>query len=202
MPNYLKRSLTIVFLCLFLVACSKSGSTRYYLLEAQTNLPAGEDRNQDTGMLIGLGPVNFPDYLKRSQIIMRDNRTEVFILDGHRWAEPLQENFIRVLAQDLLALHPSARVIVYPSRQWSEVDQQVIIDVNRFDSDSRGETVLETQLTLIRKGEPAETVTRYSRLVLENKTIENHAGMVDVLSRLVQQLAEQITIFIGEAEGK
>lgn len=202
MPNYGKLSLILALLCLSLLACSKSGTTRYYLLEGKSNNQAGEDVELDSRTIIGLGPVNFPDYLKRSQIIIRDNSTEISMLDSHRWAEPLEENFLRVLVQNLIALNPSARVIGYPSRHWSEVSQQVIIDVHRFDSDTGGETVLETQLSLIRNDEPPNTITRYSRLVLKNETIDDHAGMVDVLSKLVQQLAEQITIFVDEARRK
>ena len=191
-----KIILILSLCCLLLSACGKSESIRYYMLETKQEAIASQAMNQSAATVIGVGPVNFPEYLNRSQIVMRDYPTEVIILNNHKWAESLEENFIRVLVQNLFALQPSARIISYPSRQWSQVKQQVIIDVNRFDSDTLGKTVLETKLTLIRNGDPADSVTSHSRLVLENEVSKDYAGMVDVMSRLVQQLAVQINDLI------
>jgi uncharacterized protein len=191
-----KVVLILSLCCLLLSACGKSESIRYYMLETKQEEIASQAMNQSTATVIGLGPVNFPEYLNRSQIVMRDYPTEVIILNNHKWAESLEENFIRVLVQNLSALQPSARIISYPSRQWSQVKQQVIIDVNRFDSDTLGETVLETKLMLIRNGDLANSVTSHSRLVLDNEASEDYADMVDVMSRLVQQLAMQINDLI------
>jgi uncharacterized protein len=195
-----KVVLILSLCCLLLSACGKSEIIRYYMLETKQEAIASEAINQNIEMVIGLGPVNFPDYLKRSQIVMRDHPTEVIILNNHKWAESLEENFIRVLAQNLFALQPSARIISYPSRQWSQVKQQVIIDVNRFDSDTLGETVLETKLTLIRNDDPENAVTSLSSLVLDNGASEDYASMVDVMSRLVQQLAMHINDLINDSQ--
>lgn len=197
----IKRAKIVLLLCLaccLLSACSnKSDSVKYYLLEAPANPLPGKRGEDPAAAVIGLGPVTFPDYLARSQVVIRGNSTEVSILNGHRWAEPLEENFIRVLTQNLLSLNTDSRIIVYPSRQWSQVRRQVLVDVNRFDSDSQGRTILEAQLTLIQTKDPANAVSHSSRLILENSTAENYAGMVKLMGRLVYQLAEQITLLIG-----
>ena len=57
----------------------------------------GETNN----MFIGIGPIRFPAYLDREQIVTRTAQNRLDISENDRWAEPLEENFTRVLSQNL-----------------------------------------------------------------------------------------------------
>ena len=58
------------------------------------------------------------------------NRIELAEFD--RWAEPLSENFTRVLAENLSFLLGTERILVHPSSRNFRADYQVMIDVSRF----------------------------------------------------------------------
>ncbi|MBT7950462.1 MAG: hypothetical protein HN764_02450, partial [Gammaproteobacteria bacterium] len=53
---------------------------------------------------------------------------------------------------------------------------------------------------LIRNDDPENAVTSLSSLVLDNGASEDYASMVDVMSRLVQQLAMHINDLINDSQ--
>ena len=63
---------------------------------------------------LGLGPIRFPDYLDRLEVVTRIDENRVAISETDRWAAPLGSAFTRVLAQDLSARVPDSHVALYP----------------------------------------------------------------------------------------
>jgi uncharacterized lipoprotein YmbA len=62
--------------------------------------------------------------------------------DEKRWAEPLDKNFVRVLSENLATLLDTHRIEKYPWSLRTNVDYQVEIDVQRFETISDGQTQL------------------------------------------------------------
>ena len=65
---------------------------------------------------------------------MAPNRLELSNQD--RWAEPLDNNFKQVIAQDLTQLLGTHAITFFPWPGTTRVDYQVRIDVYRFETDS------------------------------------------------------------------
>ena len=86
---------------------------------------------------IGLGPVKFPAYLAREEIVTRSSPTKVDISDINRWAEPLDKDFVTVLGQNLTVLL-GAHVKTFPWYRPANLDYQIALDITRFDTDSKG----------------------------------------------------------------
>ena len=86
---------------------------------------------------IGLGPVKFPAYLARQEIVTRSSPNQVDLSDVNRWAEPLDKNFTSVLGQNLMMLL-GAHVTTFPWYRPTNLDYQVTVDITRFDTDSQG----------------------------------------------------------------
>jgi hypothetical protein len=86
---------------------------------------------------LGLGPVKFPAYLSREEIVTRNSPNRVDFSSVDRWAEPLSKNFIGVLAQNLMVLL-GANVTTFPWYRPINLDYQVTVDISRFDTDSQG----------------------------------------------------------------
>jgi uncharacterized lipoprotein YmbA len=88
---------------------------RFYVLSA---LPGGEAASPvaaaERGLAIGIGPVTFPKYLDRPQIVTSTSPYALNMAEFDRWAEPLESNFVRVLAENLALLIPMARFVVAP----------------------------------------------------------------------------------------
>lgn len=124
---------------LLLTACGRTVQTKYYLLTPTGGGPAGSPGKQ---LLVSVGPVSLPAYLDRTRIVTRRNSAELDLADGQRWAEPLQQNFSRVLAEDLYRLMGAGKVFVWPTREPAAIDYRVAVDVERFDCDDQGEAIL------------------------------------------------------------
>jgi uncharacterized lipoprotein YmbA len=132
---------TIAGIALLLGACASSPPVQFYALDS---VP----RNIGVGMgatNIGLGPMAFPDYLKRPQIVTRTAGSEMIIAEFQRWAEPVDRSFNRVLASNVDDMLESAVVVVFPHNMNIRIDMRVIGRVFRFDTDSTGLAVLDVQ---------------------------------------------------------
>ena len=116
--------------------------SQFYVLTATDSSPRGvpitysgtEGRRE---IAIGLGPVKFPDYLARNEIVTRSSSNKIDLSDINRWAEPLDKNFVTVLGQNLTTLL-GANVTTFPWYRPANLDYQVALDITRFDTDSRG----------------------------------------------------------------
>jgi uncharacterized lipoprotein YmbA len=96
----------------------------------------------DSKLTIGVGPVDFPDYLRRLPVVTRVAPNRIDLSDERRWAEPLDKNFVRVLSENLAVLLDTQRIEKYPWSLRTNVDYQVEIDVQRFETTSDGQTQL------------------------------------------------------------
>jgi uncharacterized lipoprotein YmbA len=85
---------------------------------------------------IGLGPVKFPAYLARLEIVTRSSPNQLDVSPLNRWAEPLDKNFTNVLGQNLMTLL-GAHVTTFPWYRPVKLDYQVTLDITRFDTDSQ-----------------------------------------------------------------
>ena len=84
---------------------------RYYLLEG---VSASSKTYSDKALTIDLQLSSFPAYLDRQQVITRNDNNAIKISDDERWAEPLQENLMRVMRENLTISLPGASVTVSP----------------------------------------------------------------------------------------
>lgn len=126
---YQQPLILTIFLGL-LCACGTSPPVRYYALDA---MPASFE-TQAAPTIVGIGPLRFPDYLQRPQIVTRTSTSELKVAEFDRWAEPLDAAFQRTLAANLGALLPQALVIEFPFGGGRfEPDLRIIAQVARFD---------------------------------------------------------------------
>lgn len=84
---------------------------------------------------IGIGPIKLPEYLDRDEVVTRVGPNRLELSDQDRWAEPLDNNFKQVLAQDLTQSLGTHSIAFYPWPGTTRVDYQVRIDVYRFETD-------------------------------------------------------------------
>ncbi len=125
--------------------CGSSKPSRYYLLSA---LGPAESAKQDRSVSVGIGPIEFPKYLDRPQIVTRGSRNRLYLGEFDRWAEPLEKNFTRVLVENLAVLLSTDDVVDYPWKRSMQIDYQIIVTVNRFDAAKGGNTVLNVRWTV------------------------------------------------------
>jgi len=120
---------------------SRSNPSSFYLL---ASIPESESIKTETDRAISLsvGPVRMPAYLDRKQLVIRSGSNALVIREYSRWGEPLQENFQRVLIENLSLLLATPKVYGYDRPGIKETDLQLVIDVSRFDVSKNGRGIL------------------------------------------------------------
>ena len=137
-----------------------SHPSRFYLLSAlpNTEAAASPGTSGQQGPTIGVGPVTLPRYVDRPQIVTRTSPYEIKLAEFDRWAEALDTNFSRVLAENLSLLLPTARVVISPWPRATPIDYQITVDVTHFLSQVGGDSLLIADWTLF-KGEGQDVLT-------------------------------------------
>lgn len=149
----------------------------------------------DSQLIIGIGPVDFPDYLRRLPVVTRVAPNRIELSDEKRWAEPLDKNFTRVLSNNLATLLNTRRIEKYPWPLRNKVDYQIEVDVQRFETTSDGQTQLIASW-IIRDGQSAtilyasETTTEAPAGADENSA---SAALSNDLATLSKEIASRIT---------
>ena len=183
-----KASLFVASLC-FLVACAgNKRPTQFYLLKS---LKVGNLEQQPgiNGSVIGIGPVSLPKYLDRPQIVTFTGDFTISISEFHQWAEPLQNNFIRVLMENLSALLPNSQLESYPWKSSAGVNHQISVSINHFDLNPDAALLtahwtIETGKDGIKQG--------YSAKIEKSLPDTQHKSKVAALSKLLTLLSTEI----------
>ena len=122
-------SIAAVSLLVALAAGCASPMSRFYTLSA-ANAPAAASST----LSIVVGPVSVPAVVDRPQIVVTTGPNQVRPEEFNRWASPLQNNISRVVAENLVALLGTPRVILFSQTLGGDVDYRAAIEVQRFES--------------------------------------------------------------------
>ncbi|MGB5179067.1 MAG: PqiC family protein [Gammaproteobacteria bacterium] len=187
----------LVGLCLaLLTGCGTTKPSRYYLLT-----PVAEDTAGVASIpapALGIGPVDFPAYLDRTEIVIRNRGNELNYAGADRWAEPLKSAFSRTLAENLSIMLPTDRTVIHPWPRSTMIDYQVMVNVTRFDADAGGTVMLTAAWELIRSSDG--TLMKANKAsYTEAAGSSNYAAVVAAQSRAVERLSLDIAAAISGA---
>jgi uncharacterized lipoprotein YmbA len=169
--------------------------TRFYML---SSLASCDQPAQPLAMLphvaLGIGPVRPAPYLDRRNIIVRNSRSEFELVELSQWAEPLQDMFARVTADNLSVLLGTNRVVLFPWRSSMPVDYQVTLQVAQFDG-LLGEQVVLRAHWQVFTGDGIKLMdSGYS--VIEDKVED---GSIEALVAAGSRAAERLSQAIAKA---
>jgi uncharacterized lipoprotein YmbA len=191
------RMKALVVACFAVIGCSplapRPDLSKFFLLAP---IPAATSVTPANGnLVIGVGPVDFPDYLRRPDVVTRTSPTEIDISTNDLWGEPLDNNFNRVLRQNLAQLLNTLKIEEYPWPRNTKIDYQVLIDVQRFEKDSQGQSQL-TARWIIKDGQSGKDLfaseTRVTTPVAAGDPVAA-AALSNNLATLSEQIAAQVT---------
>lgn len=134
---------------LMMAGCATTAPSSFYTL---TPIPEAVDRKaplSEGDLAVGLGPVTFPVFLDRPQIVSRAGVNQLALDEFNRWGGSLQDDFLRVLGENLAHLLGTSRIIVYPADFRFSLDLRVIADVLTFEGTSGGEAVLKVRWAIL-----------------------------------------------------
>lgn len=128
-------------------ACASAPVTRYYVLSATAPATAHAG-TKPVGIVVS--DVSLPQYLDRSQIVVRGSGHRVLMIENELWAGNLREDMTRVLVANLAGLLGSERVIAAPHPQRVQPDYRVAVEVLRFERGADGRVELSARWWLTR----------------------------------------------------
>jgi len=160
MSRRLQYAISIFCLAVLLTACASSPPVRYFSLEPSALNYSGDEQG---GILVGLGPLRMPDYLKRPQISTRISGTEVMVDEFARWAEPADQAVHRVVAANVDAELQGVVAVAYPYIDSVDLDYWVLGRIDRFNSDASGSVLLLVQWAVFDKQRQPVVAPRRAR---------------------------------------
>jgi uncharacterized lipoprotein YmbA len=156
------------------------------------------DRKQ---VSICVGPVLMAEYLDRKQICTREDGHEVKYAEYHRWAEPLDAAFSRVLVENLSLLLGTARIDVFPWKSPSPADYQVRIMLLKFNGEPGGQAELKARWSLEALGQRKPLFDRITSIV-EPVDSKNYEDLVKAQNKALDKLSREIAGVIQQAVGR
>jgi hypothetical protein len=150
-----KAALIVLGLCL-LSACSplapQPDRSKFFILtplaDGAALAPTPTTTANDSGLTIGIGPIDFPDYLRRPEVVTLASPNQLDLAAEKRWGEPLDKDFARVFTENISRLLNTQQLEKYPWPVRSHVDYQIAIDVQRFETTSDGQSQLIARWTI------------------------------------------------------
>lgn len=149
MRLFMANKSSLVCLLVFSVGlsgCLGQSQLQFFMLETPTallNSVAASTLAKTT--VVGLGPIHLPEYLDRPQMVVAVGDNQYQLDEQHRWAERLDQNVSRVLAQQLASHLGLEQVIRHPWPQRQVLDYQVSVDVLQFHQTAGGNSRLDAQ---------------------------------------------------------
>ena len=162
--------------------------TQLFVLATIEELEPQRAPAAQSGQSVGLGPLLFPDYLRRD-LISRDDVTRVVPLQYERWAEPVDRAVTRVLASNLAFLS-GAHPVAFPWYGANAPATSVQMSFERFELEQRERAVVIATWSL-RDASGTVLVEQRSRIVRDLADASGETASRE-LSLALAALSEEI----------
>ncbi|MBW2196075.1 MAG: membrane integrity-associated transporter subunit PqiC [Deltaproteobacteria bacterium] len=199
-PRFQNIFWVLVAAAIMLAGCvGTSSPVTFYTLNPLSGVkPDSSGDIADRNIAVGVGPVTFPGYLDRPQIVTRRGQSRIEISEFHRWGDSLLKSFSRILAKNISILLPTNQVNVYPWRDGFSPVYRVKLDVEQFDG-QLGDFVLLDVTWSVTGPENVDMVVRTSAIE-ERMSTTDHDGLVAAMSRALAALSREIVEVISRIE--
>jgi len=188
--NNLFLILSLVLILLFISGCGTTQHSSFYQFNETINTSL---TGVEQGHIIGVGPIQLPEYINRPQIVTRNSAHHLDIAEFHRWVEPLNESITRVLVMNLSNNLNSNRVYWLPRQDRNfPLELRVVIDIGRFDGKLGKEVELQARWTLFDKQNQPK-LTRVS-LIKEKVNGASYENFVKAMNGALITLGDEISI--------
>ena len=174
--------------------CGTSPPARFYTL-APTATPAAATST----LFIAVGPVTVPAVVDRPEFVVTTGTNELRLDDFNRWGSPLQDNLSRVIAENLVAILGTPRVILYPQQLASDPEYRVAVEIRTFDS-ALGNAASVDAVWTIRRTRDGKTQTGRTT-ARESVSDASYEALAAAHSRAVARVSLDIANAIRAMQG-
>jgi uncharacterized lipoprotein YmbA len=186
------RAVALGLLLMTFMACASNAPSRFYVLSSLAGTGGGtEIAGDERNLTIEVGPVELPAYLDRQQVVTRVSANELHLAGFDEWAEPLGDNFTRVLIENLSVLLSKDLFTIFPFSGPEPIDYQVEVEVIRFDGRLGKDASLMTRWSIFGEDDKKLLLTRKSSFK-EATGASGYEALVAAQSRTVEALSREI----------
>lgn len=140
---------------------------------------------------LAVGPIEFPRYLDRPELVTRDGAHGLTLSNEHRWAGSLRSDFQRVLADELGRLLGTDHVVTHPNVAQFPLDHRVLLELVAFEGPIGGPIALRARWTIV-SGKTGQAVAVESSEISEPAASAAFADLVAAEGRATGRLAGEI----------
>ncbi len=180
--------------------CSRTQPPTFYALSSLSPQTSASTLSL-RGTTLAVGPVNLPAYVDRPQIVTQESQHRYQLAEFDQWAEPIEDNFSRVLTDNLSTLLSPVQIAVIPWQSDLPATYRVQVDVTRFSGAVGAEAALRARWYIFGKEAQTALVTRQSSFS-EAVSGQEYEALVAALSRTVEALSHAITAEIKALQEK
>lgn len=175
--------------------CASSPPSSFYTLTPLAETPPLAKRMR--ALSIGVGPLTFPRFLDRPQIVARDSAHRLAIDEFQRWGGSLEDEFARVWSENLSTLLGTERIVVVPGQWRAPLDLRVGAEVLAFEGTPEGGARLKVRWAVLEAQTERVLVMRETHYEqappAESDGVEGQvAAMSEVLGAFSRDVAEHI----------
>jgi uncharacterized lipoprotein YmbA len=171
---------------------SRTPPPEFFTLRPAATAPLGAPH---PGLALAVGPIDFPRYLDRSEIVRRDSANRLVLSGAHRWGGSLKNDMLRVVADDLGTLLGTSEVAIYPTEPRSGVDYRVRLDLREFEPALGGPVVLRLHWAILAGAAQQTAAVRASRVeqpLASSSWADQVAAQSAALGAVSREIAEQL----------
>jgi len=183
-------TIAAVFTLTAVVAGCASPPSRFYSLSAAT-----EPTAPSSNLSIAVGPVSVPAVVDRPQIVVNVGPNQVRLEEFNRWAAPLQNNIARVVADNLVLMLGTPRVILSEQLLSADADYRAAIDVQSFQS-APGEAAILDAVWSVRRSKDGKAETGRTT-VRETMQEKGYDALAAARSRALARLSRDIAAAVA-----
>jgi hypothetical protein len=192
-PTKAGAGIAAIFLLssLLLCGCASKAPNYYVLHSLQSEASVVKTARAENDLTIGVGPVKIPEYLDRPQMATRSTPDSLQFAEFDKWAEPLDKNLARVIAEDLSILLSTDGVVIFPWPGSVHVQYQVTVDIAQMDYTPDGKALLFAGWSIFGNNGGKLLVIRRSRIIVPVQSAGFEA-IASAQSRAVGDMSREI----------
>jgi len=130
------------------LGCASTPPTRFFALSSLSDSGKMESPEDKRCFSIGIGPVKIPGYVNQQEIVTRIAPNELRADEFAKWAEPLEDNISRVIAENLSSLLCIKSIAIFPWKALTPIDFRLDVHVIRMDGMLGENAILDVSWTI------------------------------------------------------
>jgi uncharacterized lipoprotein YmbA len=179
----------------FQSGCGSSKPSRFYVLTPILDADAEMTQFEfESEISVGIDRLLMPEHLLKPQIATHSSANRMEYAEYDRWAESLDENFVRVLAENLSKLLPSENVYIFPWRSSTNIQYYMTLKIMQFSQGADKNISLSVFWSIFDNTTTKELLRKKSTLKQAGPTADplDYGRLVHVMSQLVEEFSREV----------